>query len=190
MSTTLNKSFARCETIGEALEELCGAFGGISLTGDCYQPLEPDEMPEPYRRLLVHHAHMTVVLQEYHRSPVNLYVMAQRRDGDWYSRKIFLTRGMHAPAVELGVVRINLAWIAEAAKREILEHRKPLGSVLIEHGVLRRVEPRWYARFPSGSRILRWFGYPQHGPFYGRVGTIYCGGEPAIELLEIATLWE
>jgi hypothetical protein len=42
-------------------------------------------------------------------------------------------------------------------------------------------------RFAPGGPILNWFGETGDQPMYGRIGTIYCDEEPAIELLEIVT---
>jgi hypothetical protein len=61
-----------------------------------------------------------------------------------------------------------------------------LGAVLIKHNVLRRVKPRWFMSFPKDGPVMALFGPSEHvGPAYGRIGTIYCDGEPAIEVMEI-----
>lgn len=190
MNMLQSKSLAQCATPGEALDELCCGFNGYTGCSGQYEMVTPDQMPQDYRALLVHQRHMTLVLQGYHSAKPNLFVMERRRDGDFYSRKIFLTAGNTAPAIELGVVRMNLGYMQELVKREVLAGQTPLGAILVQHNVLRRIEPRWYLRFPAGSAILQWFGYRKDGPFFGRIGTIYCDGEPAIELLEIVTLWE
>ena len=120
----------------------------------------------------------------------HLFVLAQSLDlYDFYSRKIFLTRGNRSESVELGVVRMDLRCVEQLARQEILQGRQPLGAILVRHKLLLRIEPRWYLKFPAGSPVLSWMGYPRQGPFFGRIGTIYCNDEPAIELLEIVTLW-
>jgi chorismate-pyruvate lyase len=184
------KSLAQCASPGEALDELCSGFSGYSTCAGQYDLVTPDQMPADYRALLVHQRHMTLVLQDHHGVKPNLFVMERRREGDFYGRKIFLTAGNTAPAIELGVVRMNLTYMQELVRREILAGQTPLGAILVQHKVLRRIEPRWFLRFAPGSAVLRWFGYQKEGPFFGRIGTIYCDGDPAIELLEIVTLWE
>jgi hypothetical protein len=73
-----------------------------------------------------------------------------------------------------------------AAREEILRKQSPLGAVLIKHDVLRRIKPRWFLRFPPNGPVLGLFGDVKSAePAYGRIGTIYCNEEPAIELLEI-----
>lgn len=190
MSLVQNRSLAECASPVEAIEELCAGFPGFQPDPRAFQEQTPTQMPEPYRELLCHKQHMTIALRDFHGAPVDLYVMATRGEGAHYARKIFLTRRGSAQAVELGVARVNLRMIAEPARGQILAQRRPLGAVLIDNGICRRVEPRWYLRFPRGSSILAWFGYPTHGPFFGRIGTIFCDEEPAVDVLEIATLWE
>lgn len=71
-------------------------------------------------------------------------------------------------------------------KAEILAKKLPLGAVLIKHNVLRRVKPRWFMRFPGAGPVMSLFGESRHqGVAFGRIGTIYCDGQPAIEVMEI-----
>jgi len=192
-TTPLGKPLAQCATPLEALDELCSPLKDYApvapLGAAAAVEVSAEEMPADYRRLLAHERHMTLVLQEYHGTTVDLYVMDRRHEGDFYTRKIFLTKAHQARDVELGVVRLDFRQMADIVRREIVTGQTPLGAILVRHDVHRRIESRWYLRFPAGSPILAWFGREGAGPFYGRIGTIYCDHEPAIELLEIATLY-
>jgi len=53
--------------------------------------------------------------------------------------------------------------------------------------VLRRIKPRWFLQFPPGGAVLKMFRAVESQPLYGRIGTIYCNDEPAIELLELVS---
>jgi hypothetical protein len=189
MSLVQNRPLAQCDTPAAAIEELCAGFDGFASGEPAFEQVAAADVPSPYSRLLVHNQHMTSVLGDYHGTPVDLYVLGVRQDGDYYTRKIFLTPRGSAQATELGVARVNLRCLRESTRNEIIEARRPLGAVLASHERFRRIEPRWFLRFPRGSPVLRWFGFPDDGPFYGRIGTIYCTGEVAIELLEIVTVW-
>ena len=190
MSLLQSRALTQCASAKTALEELCGVFPQFSLENGAFSEVRPEQIPEPYRRLLVHDQHMTAVLGAYHDSPLDLYVLRVHQDNEYYSRKIFLTPRYSAVATELGVARVSLRSLQETTRLAILQGQRPLGIVLMRHEWSRRIEPRWYLRLHTGSSILRWYGYDTQGPFYGRIGTIYCGGEAAIELLEIVTLWE
>lgn len=149
--------------------------------------VDPDRIPYPEDQLLVHHDHMTEVLERHHGSPVEVTVMEEHFDGDVYTRKIALApRDEPGKVVEWGIARLDLRYLSQPVKDEILARELPLGAVLIKHNVLRRVKPRWFIRFPEGGPTVKLFGsLPHPGPVYGRIGTIYCDGEPAIEVLEI-----
>lgn len=189
MSLLNLKPLADCQTPQEALDELCAPLRGYRAGLLVCEPVLAEEMPEEYRRLLVHERHMTLALKDHCRSKLDLYVMDVHRDGDSYRRKIFLTPAGSSQSLELGVVRLDLGYLPAGPKHEILDQHTPLGAVLVKHNVLRRIEPRWYLKFPAGSPVLEWFGYPHDGPFFGRLGTIWCNDEPAVEVLEIVTLW-
>src|SRR4029079_10499190 len=47
-------------------------------------------LPHPYYRLLVHTHHMTVTVEEFYRSPVDVRVLECRRNGNEYARKSLL----------------------------------------------------------------------------------------------------
>jgi hypothetical protein len=147
--------------------------------------LPPDDVPEPYHRLLVHPHHMTVTVEDFYGGPVNVRVLDRRLDGDSYARKILLELQADGRVVQFGVVRIRLDACGEAVRAAILEEKTPLGRILIEHDVLRRIEPTAFFRVTPGPQLTEWFNLPEPRDTYGRLGIIHCDGQPAIEVLEI-----
>ncbi len=175
------------ETPAEALKHICE--GLLDDAAALTQPVlvGEDELPASYRQLLAHTEHMTLRLPEYHGQPVRLKVLQESVTGHIYRREIVLLPENSDSVVEVGIVRLDLDLMPENVREEILARETPLGDILIRNEVLRRIEPRWYLRFEPGSHLLLCFGHsPQDGAF-GRIGTIYCDDEPAIELLEIVT---
>ncbi len=150
-----------------------------------YALITPDQMPEPYRGLLVHNHHMTVTVEAFYGSPVNVHVLERRRVGDTYARKILLELQSDGRVVQFGVPRIHLNFCSEPVRAAILEEKTPLGRILITHDVLRRIEPTAYFRITPGPRLTKWFGLDRPQTTYGRLGIIHCDEQPAIELLEI-----
>jgi chorismate-pyruvate lyase len=59
----------------------------------------------------------------------------------------------------------------------------PLGRVLIEHNVLRRIELSSLLRIAPCPRLHAWFSTDR--PCYGRLAIIHCDEAPAVELLEV-----
>lgn len=144
------------------------------------------DVPPPFDGLLVHESHMTTRLGAFHGEAVKLRVLDDRLSDDTYRRKIILTVGA-AHVVELGVVRIHLGYTSETVRRAILSKRTPLGDILIQNEVMRRIEPKWYFRFDGPAELVAAFDRADVGLLYGRVGVIHCDGAPAIELLEVVS---
>ncbi len=142
--------------------------------------------PEPYRTMLVHDQHMTVTMESYHKSPVEVRVLARRLDGDSYCRKIILLKQGTAEVVQFGIVRFDLKTVSAAVREEILSETIPLGRVLIEHDVLRHIDLGAILRISAGPGLSEDLQIPLHAQTYGRLATIFCDGRPAVDLLEIS----
>lgn len=157
-----------------------------------FQELDAAQVPEPYRSLLDHHDHMTVVMERFHRQSLGLRVVAridERADPrSRYTREILLVDARGEP-VQHGIVRIDLAKVGPETAMRIRAAREPLGRVLIEAGLLRRVERVHLLRVDAGPRLaaLLGIGHGVERVSYGRVADIALSGEavPAVELLEI-----
>jgi len=169
------------------LRELCRPLkGGADVRPSCVV-VQPNEIPHPTDELLVHHEHMTEVLRRRYGKPVAVHVLDEHLAGDFYTRKVRLTVTGSDETVEWGIVRLDLRYMSDIVRNEILAKRSPLGEILIRHDVHRRIKPRWFMRFPARGPMLTFFGETGATPLYGRIGTIYCDEKPAIELLEIVT---
>ena len=142
--------------------------------------------PEPYKTMLVHDQHMTVAMETYHKSPVDVRVLAQRLDGDIYSREILLLKHGTETVVQYGLVRFNLSYVTDDVRREILAQQTPLGRILINHNVLRHIDLGAILEITAGPRLARHFAMPVAGLTYGRLATIFCNRQPAVDLLEVS----
>src|SRR5262245_10701216 len=109
-----------------------------------------DEVPAPYHQLLVHEHHMTVTVEAYHKDLVDVQVLERHASADTYARKILLPLRTSRRVVLFGLVRIHLQLCSEAVRREILSEQTPLGRILINHDVLRRIEPTAFLRVTPG----------------------------------------
>lgn len=150
-----------------------------------YDIILAKEVPSPAHELLVHDQHMTVTVEAYHSDLVNVLILEKVHIGDVYARKILLRLQKTGKVVLFGIVRVNLGYLPVSARDEILAGNKPFGRILIEHDVLRRIEPTAYLRISPGAVMMGWFGMRQPGPVYGRLAIIHCDDQPAVELLEV-----
>ena len=168
-----------------ALDHLAGLFYSDLAELGTFEEVLAENTPEPYRTLLAHHEHMTVSVERHHGAKVDVDVLAAKRSGDYYFRKIILHRQSDQRVVLFGIPRLNLRLVDDDVRREILGENKPLGRVLIEHNVLREVQLGSLYRVTPGPDLCRLFGLTKPVATYGRTAFIYCDGFVAIELLEI-----
>lgn len=151
-----------------------------------FEEIPADQVPQPYAQLLVHEYHMTVTMEAFYRQAVTVDVLAERLSDHSYARKILLRLPKDDRAVQFGIVRIDLSYCSEGVRQAILERKTPLGRILIQHNVMRRIEPTAYLRIVPGPAMMEWFRLAQPTPTFGRLALIHCDGKPAVELLEIA----
>lgn len=147
--------------------------------------VEASEMPGPYRRLLDHDSHMTSTVETYHGCSVNLTVLNRRHEYPWYSRQILLSRGDDDRVVQFGIVRLNVEVLDSQLCEEFAQERTPLGRILIQHKVLRRVRMVSLWRIVTGRVLTNFLELHRPAETYGRTAVIYCNGQRGIELLEI-----
>jgi len=165
------------------LAELAGLFyGGLSELG-AFQEVLPGKLPPPYGELLDHDNHMTETVERYLGGLVGVQVLDKLLDQHHYARKILLA-GPGERIIQFGIMRVNFAYMDRGVRREIESERWPLGRILVEHNVHRRVQRCALWRVECGVDLQRWFGSTAQTT-YGRTALIECNHEPAIELVEI-----
>jgi hypothetical protein len=130
---------------------------------------------------------MTVTLEAFHRTRVALEVLAERRRGSLYARKILLRHGETGDVVQFGIMQFDLAYASAALEAEILERRKPLGRALLDHGVLTRISTHGLLAIEPDHELRRCFALPAESStrVYGRLATIFCDDRPVVDLLEV-----
>src|SRR5947209_1447873 len=103
--------------------------------------VEGSDVPEPCRQLLVHDRDMTPTLEAFHGERIHLRVLARQLDGDAYARQVVLTLNGSARPVEFGAIVIHLQHFPPAAREQILEGRRPLGTILHDHRIAHQSRP-------------------------------------------------
>lgn len=142
-------------------------------------------LPEPYQSLLAHPMHMTEKVEAFYGDTVEVRVLTSGHREGIYQRKIVLTLRKTGEIVQFGLVQINLACCSPEVSRRILEEKTPLGRILIEHNVLRRIEPTCFLKVTPGPTLAGELGLTECPILYGRTGVIFCDNQPAIAVLEI-----
>jgi chorismate-pyruvate lyase len=148
-------------------------------------PIEADELSPQYQSLLAHHDHMTVTLEAWHNSLVEVHVLEEHLDHDNYSRRIVLVRQRDNVPVLFGIMQVNLAGLPDIVRLEIESQALPLGRIMIPHHLLREVEACQMWRVLPGKELQHHMHCSDDAELFGRTARILVEGRPAVELLEI-----
>ena len=144
-----------------------------------------DELPAVYQKLLAHEHHMTVTVESHYDELVDVQVLESMHVANYYSRKILLTKQSDRAVVQFGIVRLHFEYLGAEVQQQILSEGTPLGRILIERDVLRRVELSELWEIAAGQDLAELFGIETGVTVWGRTGWIHCNSEPAIELLKV-----
>ena len=151
----------------------------------CAEHVPAPALPRVYREMLAHEYHMTVTMEDYYKCPVDVKILKRRLEGDIYSREILLLKHGTDQVVQFGIVRLDLRYVTQQVRDEILSGDTPLGRVLINHDVLRHIHLGALLRITVGKPLARYLGIETGDVTYGRLATIFCNQLPAVDLLEI-----
>lgn len=130
--------------------------------------LRADEIPPPYRALLVHQRDMTSTLEEFHRAQIHLRVLTSTRRGNLYHRKVVLAANGTDTPVEFGAIRIHLDALPPAARRLVLDAQRPLGSILKSCRTTHASRPQAFFRVRADAVIRQALGLKKPETLYGR----------------------
>jgi chorismate-pyruvate lyase len=182
------KSADAADLFTRSASRLAGLFyNGLDVLGR-FEPVLVEALSDDYRTLLAHHDHMTVALEAFHNSLVDVRALAEWHDDASYARCSLLSRQSDGAIVQFGIMRIWLADLPAAARDEITGKKAPLGRVLIRHNVLREVELITLWRITPAAELQRHLQLANTAPIFGRTAQILVEERPTVQLLEIAKL--
>ena len=148
--------------------------------------VDPVEVPEPYRSLLVHNTDMTSTLEKFHGEPLHVEVLTSKVSDNEYRREVALVLDRSRKHVEFGVINIFLEMFPAGAREEILRAQLPLGRILTLHNIAFVSRPGAFLLVTSDKFIdtaLQLVG-PQL--LYGRRNSLLDPqGRPLAEIVEI-----
>ena len=130
--------------------------------------LEGDEVPYPYRSLLVHQNDMTPTLAAFHHSRLYLEVHKHESNPDFVMRLVTLHAASSEVPVEFGAIAIQLGGLPEEVREKVIEGQKPLGGLLGEYDVVHRGSPSAYFSVPADELIAKSLNQNVGETLYGR----------------------
>ena len=131
-----------------------------------------DEVPEPYRSLLVHKNDMTPTLETFHNSRIHLEIVNKDRRGGFYFREVILRLDHDEKPVEFGANKLHIGIFSEDAQEQILLEQVPLGRILEECGVRHQTEAKFFLRVEPDEIICRALELETPVTLYGRKAVI------------------
>lgn len=148
--------------------------------------LDGEDVPQPYRQLLVHRNDMTPTLEAFHGGAIHLRLLGRRQDGDRLHREVALTLSETGVPVEFGAIVIHCDRFPPAAREEILGCYRPLGSILAGHRIGHSSRPQAFFEVDSDEIINDALGLNTLCKLYGRRNVLLDSQERILaEVIEI-----
>jgi len=176
------------ETSAAQAREAAGLAAAFFDSPERLGPLTPvgeADLPADYLTLLAHTGHMTITLEAWHESLVDVRVVREVKEPDRYARHSLLSRRTDGRIVQSGIMRIDLTGLPPQVRGAVELGECPLGRILIRAGLLREVELRALWRIAAGPTLAGELAIRPGAVIYGRSARILVEGRPAVELLEI-----
>jgi hypothetical protein len=148
--------------------------------------LDEKDVPQPYKRLLVHSADMTPTLEGFYEQPLGIRVLGREVQPDVYEREVLLTVSSRTRPVGYGAICIFLSHLPARARRCVLEEQRPLGNILMGEGIPHLSWPQACFRTQSDPHIRGLLGLSHNCELYGRRNVLLDGSRHLIaDVIEI-----
>ena len=144
-----------------------------------------DEIPLPYRSLLVHEDDMTVTLERYFGGRIVLRPLGVFTRGPSYFRRVLLVHEESGQPVEMGAIRIELEAFDAALREAILQNEIPLGGILRDGNVDCRSVPRAFLKITPNPEMMGVFWMRQPHLLYGRRTEMVREGRKVGDIVEV-----
>lgn len=137
--------------------------------------LAGEDIPEPYRKLLVHESDMTSTLADFHRSNIGLQVCEQVASEDFIMRAVVLEKpGLSGECepVEFGAIGIQLEPFPEPIREKIRAGEQPLGGILREEKISHSSRSRGFFKIRIDSHLAALLQAPEGSLLFGRCNVL------------------
>ena len=149
-------------------------------------PLFEEQIPEPYRRLLVHNYNMTPTLENYHSGTIHIEPIHMIKVDEEITREVVLRMDNDEKPVEYSANRIFFPAVTEQARQMIEEAKIPLGTVLRICDCRHTVHPSGFFRIRPTEFMMQVFDMQSKTSLFGRRTTLVgLHGKTIAEVCEI-----
>ena len=144
-----------------------------------------EQIPQPYRSLLVHDSDMTRTLERHVSDRAVLRPLSTFSSGASYFRRVLLVQESSGRPLALGAIRVRLDAFAQRLRTKILAGQVPLGRILREGrfaytstvNALLAVEPT--------PEIMGIFWMPESTVLYGRRSEMFRDNTKIADIVEV-----
>ena len=150
--------------------------------------IDPDDIPLPYRSLLVHRTDMTLTLERHFGGRVALRPLATFLHGPWYFRRVLLAQEYTGRPVEMGAIRIRIPAFPSRIQKQILKNDVPLGRLLRDGGVDYESRPTVFLSVTPNPEMMGVFWMREPKTLYGRRTEMIHKGAKIGDIVEVLPL--
>ena len=150
--------------------------------------IAPDDIPPPYRSLLVHTTDMTLTLERHFGGRVTLRPLATFSNGAWYFRRVLLAQEYTGRPVEMGAIRIKVGAFTSRIRQQILKNDVPLGRLLRDGGVRYESRPKMFLAITPNAEMMGVFWMREPRTLYGRRTEMIHNGAKIGDIVEVLPL--
>src|SRR5713101_2891267 len=148
--------------------------------------VEPIEIPEPCRGILVHDLDMTPTLEDTYGGAIDLRVLKHSLRENVFSRQIVLTLRDGGGPVLFGAIKIYLDRFPDKARALVLEMKQPLGTILATQGIAHSSHPAGYFSVAADALINDALQLTDSALLYGRQNVLSDSSQRTLaQVLEI-----
>lgn len=149
-------------------------------------PLFGQQMPEPYKKLLVHKNNMTPTLEAYHHGTIHIERVHVLSDEDETTREVILRRDGDDKPLEYGASRVFRPTLSPEALFLIDDGRLPLGTILRVCECEHTVQPSGFFRIRPTPFLASVLGAEEAANLFGRRNALVAiDGATIAEVCEI-----
>lgn len=148
----------------------------------------PDDIPQPYRSLLVHESDMTVTLERHFGGRVALRPLSTFTLGGSYFRRVLLAQEYSGRPVEMGAIRMRLDVFSPRIRTQIRQNVVPLGRILRDGGVDFKSVAKVFLAITPNPEMMGVFWMREPRTLYGRQTEVVHRGAKIGDIVEVLPL--
>ena len=150
--------------------------------------VQPDDIPLPYRSLLVHDSDMTLTLERHFGGRVMLRPLSTFTLRGSYFRRVLLVQEYAGQPVEMGAIRMELDVFGDRIRRQIVRNEIPLGRILRDGHVEYRSRVKAFLQVTPNAEMMGVFWMREPRRLYGRRTEIIRRGAKIGDIVEVLPL--